>query len=309
MQNKTERNKTILISQIIVALIITGGLFYYQMNKSAPPTAIEESHLHAWDQQVKFPEKQSVFLEPLKKEMPEDFTTPPSPQASSTEEIFKQAPVNVKTEDPCQTAVQQLDRFYVHLDSQIYFQEYNMEGGSKNFFQKIAKKLMANPPDVARETDNLFTILKNIAHFFRVLGGHDLQLVKAILANEDELLEQVMAHFYRWSVLNEQCLKCDYGIRLPLENMSRYAGFFLNTLGGQSYLFRRKIKIRLLTKYYCVLILDQANDQNLNQFGIDIRYPIDSLLDEMEVIRRLHNRDLYLDRLDHLKNKYERLHG
>jgi len=167
--------------------------------------------------------------------------------------------------------------------------------------------MSANPPSVIRETDNLFTILKNTAHFYRVLGGENIKIIKDILANEDEIIETTMAHFFHWSELDTKCTSTDQP-KLHLESLYNYAGFFLNTLGGQSYLFRRKIKIRMLTRYYCILILDRANEQNMNQFGIDIRYPINTLLDEMEVSQKLKNRDKYVDRLDELKMKYENLY-
>jgi hypothetical protein len=36
--------------------------------------------------------------------------------------------------------------------------------------------------------------------------------------------------------------------------MYEYASY-LNTLGGRSYLMRRDSKVRLLTTYYCILVL------------------------------------------------------
>jgi hypothetical protein len=112
-----------------------------------------------------------------------------------------------------------------------------------------------------------------------------------------------MACFYQWSLVDDLS-KPEYP-HFSLKDSYSYAGFFLNTLGGQSYLFRRKTKTRLLTKYYCVLILDRANDEDLNQFGIDIKYPLNTLIDEMETNQELKNND-YLAQLDKLQAKYEK---
>ena len=88
------------------------------------------------------------------------------------------------------------------------------------------------------------------------------------------------------------------------EVMYEYASFFLNTLSGKSYLLRRDSKVRILTSYYCVLILDMANDETLNKYGIDIRPYIDSTIQDMNNQKRLVYRRPYLETLAGLKKKY-----
>ena len=85
--------------------------------------------------------------------------------------------------------------------------------------------------------------------------------------------------------------------------------FFLNTLGGQSYLFRRESRVRMLGKYYSILVLDRANDASLNRHGIDIRPSVDSLLEEMKTTTSLAGRDTYLVRLILLRDKYLARYG
>ena len=46
--------------------------------------------------------------------------------------------------------------------------------------------------------------------------------------------------------------------------------FFLNTLGGRSYMLRRESKLRMLVSYYAILIVDRANDEKFNRYGIDV---------------------------------------
>jgi hypothetical protein len=92
----------------------------------------------------------------------------------------------------------------------------------------------------------------------------------------------------------------------PLNVMYEYAGFFLNTLAGKSYLLRRDSKVRILTIYYSILILDKANDETLNRHGIDIRPYIDFLFYDVINQRGLVYRKQYLAELIGLKEKYKR---
>ena len=92
--------------------------------------------------------------------------------------------------------------------------------------------------------------------------------------------------------------------RPSLEIMYEYAGYILNTLGGRSYLLRRDPKVRTLTTYYCVLILDRANDEELNPKGIDIRPYLRSSLMEIENHTGLVHQKEYLTKLKELYLKY-----
>lgn len=302
-KTKTDQTGNTLVILILLVLIVSAGLLYFFWDQQTPKKEVINIEKSSLDEQIAPPEKNSP-LHQYSEEREENVEKVEIPVSETT---YKQAPVNIDPADPCLSTEQQLDSFFNHLDGQAYFQAYKISGGSKKFFREISLQMSENPPSVTRETDNLFTILKNTAHFYRVLGGENIKIIKDILTNEDEIIEATMAHFFKWSELDSKCKNPDQP-RLPVESLYNYAGFFLNTLGGQSYLFRRKIKIRMLTRYYCILILDRANEQNINQFGIDIRYPINSLLDEMEVSQGLKNRDKYVDRLDELARKYEKLY-
>ena len=94
-------------------------------------------------------------------------------------------------------------------------------------------------------------------------------------------------------------------ISLPIKDLYEYAGFFLNTMGGQAYLFRRNSHIRLLVRYYCVLILDRANADIVNRHGIDILPHLESLINEMEIFETLEYRKHYLHTLRTLQEKYQ----
>ena len=93
--------------------------------------------------------------------------------------------------------------------------------------------------------------------------------------------------------------------RPSLSVLYDYAGYFLNTLGGRSYLLRRDSKIRILSMYYCVLILDIANDKGLNSNGIDIRPHIALTFNDISNQIGFAHQKAYLNELGNLKRKYK----
>ena len=78
-------------------------------------------------------------------------------------------------------------------------------------------------------------------------------------------MESSFATLYQAFALQEKCPADGPALRAPLKDVYPYAVFFLNTLGGSSYLIRRDSRVRMLTQYYSILILDQANKQRLNK--------------------------------------------
>lgn len=233
-----------------------------------------------------------------------DIEAEPGPGLQQKDEVD-----TANIEDQSQLLADRLKAFFDHLDNQQYISEFKLTGGSQKHFNGVLRKLFANPPIVSRETDDLFTILKNMAHFYRMLGKNDIILIKNILANEEDRLESVMSDFYQWTIIGQQYKSESLDITLPLKDLYEYASFFLNTLGGQSYLFRRDAKTRMLVKYYAILLIDRANTQSLNRHGIDIRFSVDSLLKEMETAQKLLYKNEYLGELYDLQEKYQTLYG
>ena len=212
-------------------------------------------------------------------------------------------------QNECLQTADKILLFFEHLDSQDYIRSYTIKTSTLDHMTGIINKLMANPPVVVRETDDLFAILHNMAHFFRILGPKDILLLKDILINEQELVESSMALFYKWSEIEPECSDKDIKIKLPLAGLYEYAGYFINTLGGQSYLFRRALYLRLLVRYYSILIIDRANNVDANRYGIDIRYTLDALISELQINRDLENRQEYLENLIILQESYQARYG
>jgi hypothetical protein len=212
-------------------------------------------------------------------------------------------------QNECLQTADKILLFFEHLDRQDYILKYAIKGSTLDHFRGIINKLIANPPVVVRETDDLFAILNNMAHFFRILGPKDILLIKDILINERELIEPTMALIYKWSEIESECSDNDLDINLPLPGLYEYAGYFINTLGGQSYLFRRELFLRVLIRYYSLLIIDRANSVDANRYGIDIRYTLDSLISEVQGNNDLVNGQEYLENLVRLQEKYQAQYG
>ena len=109
-----------------------------------------------------------------------------------------------------------------------------------------------------------------------------------------------MRLFYVWSSGPDGKLKG----RPTLPVQYEYAGYFLNTLGGRSYLMRRDPKVRLLATYYSIRNIDRANDRKLNPNGIDIRPAIAATAKEIRGQTGLVYRKQYLAELERLSAKY-----
>ncbi len=222
---------------------------------------------------------------------------------------YRQAATKAVLIDPCAINMNKIDTFFTHLNNREYFTEFQLDSDSKTYFQEISTILLEKPPQITRETDNLLTILQNTAHFYRVLGKKNIFILKKIMAHEKEMLEPVMGDFYALMLQRNECLQQEYPIQLPLEKVYNYSVFFLNTLGGQAYLFRRDSSIRMLTHYYCILVLDQANEKGINHLGVDIRFHMDKLIEELTSFSGLNQRDAYLNTLLLMQEKYERKYG
>ncbi len=206
--------------------------------------------------------------------------------------------------DANQQLVDDLNAFYAHLDQQPYMQNFQLKETSKNHFSKLLQVLIDNPPTITRETDDYFTLLKNTAHFFRVLGKDNILVLKGILDREKDSFERILKTFYALTD-HPVYLKEEFSLSIPPDNLYDYAGFFLNTIGGRLYLFRRDSASRMTISYYSVMIIDKANKKGNSRLGIDLRPAIDLLIEEIENTgTKLKFREEYLDTLYDLKENY-----
>lgn len=207
------------------------------------------------------------------------------------------------TQVSCEELEHQITSFFTYLDKKKYKDIYGLEGDTHDLFQKVVEQLSEKPPIVTGELKGISTLISNMAHFYRVLGRKQVGCINEILKNESDVMETMMATFFAWFASGDRCETLTKCSPYP-EVWYTYASFFLNTLAGKSYLLRRDSKMRILANYYCVLILDKANDEILNTYGIDIRPHIDFLIQDMDNQKGLAYKSQYLKTLKGLKEKY-----
>ena len=288
---------------IVVAIVGIVAYFGYSLFSSWHKESLETAKRHErveWEKRTKeLMEKVTGLEEELTSVKGE--TIP----ERKLKEVFGSDAAIVKEEEPLtfEEIEQQIKAFFTYLDEQDYVQAYQLKGGTYQQFQLVLKKIYANPPSLTEETASLYNLYRNMAHFFRVMGKKRVNLTRDVLQNEDEILESVMQTFYLWAT--DETADREKTGQPSLKTLYTYSGFFLNTLAGKSYLLRRNSKIRLLTTYYSVLILDRANDEQLNPVGIDIRPYIEFLLNDLQSQIGLIHQKQYLSELIKLADKYK----
>ena len=243
-------------------------------------------------------------LNPVNSSGQTEGTNANNPEPLSAEDIPGQIQQKLAPESDYQDLIKAIDSFYAQLDKRPYMQNFNLKESNKIHFSKLLQKLVDNPPVVIRETDDLFTLLQNTAHFFRILGKENINILKAILSNERESFEQILEAFYKLTY-HPDYLKKEYSLSIPPDALTDYAGFFLNTMGGRLYLFRRDSISRMVVSYYAIITIDRANIEGNGGHGIDLRTAIVSLIEEIENGgNRLQLKEKYLDTLYDLQEKY-----
>jgi hypothetical protein len=201
-----------------------------------------------------------------------------------------------------ETLDEKITNFFLYLDQKGYLADSGINDSSREFAMGVVRRLEKAKPVITGETANLYSLMKNITYFYRVLGKENLKALKTIIDAEGEIIEPVMALMFKWLNPWETALNRD-SANVPPEVMYEYASFFLNTIAGQSYLFRRNSKIRDLVRYYSIIVVDSASSQDLNRYGIDLRPHINTLLEDMKSHNLLSNRDEYMLKLQEISGR------
>jgi hypothetical protein len=287
---------------IVVAIVAIAAYFGYSLfsnwHKQSLETAKRQERVE-WEKRTKeLMEKVTGLEEELTSVKGESIPE------RKLKEVFGSEAGGVKEEEPLsfEEIEQQVIAFFTYLDEQDYVQAYQFKDGTYQQFLWALNKLSTNPPSITDETASLYNLYRNMAHFFRVLGKKRVNLTLDVLQNEGEILESAMQTFYLWAT--DETADREKTGQPTLKTLYTYSAFFLNTLAGKSYLLRRNSKIRLLTTYYSVLILDRANDQQLNPAGIDIRPYIEHLRYDLQSQIGLIHQKQYLTQLQQLADKY-----
>jgi len=205
----------------------------------------------------------------------------------------------------CNRFADTVEQFFNTLDSRPYIERFKIGQKSSSYFPQLIQKLVDNPPVVTGEMNDIFTILQNTAHFFRIIGKKNIVILKGILDQEKSTFEATLADFYQLTN-NPECMQERFSLKISDDSLYNYAGFFLNTMGGRLYLFRRDSMSRMIVNYYAIMTIDLANREGRNKYGVEVDSAIDRLIGDIESSSiDLKMREMYLDTLYNLKVKYQ----
>jgi hypothetical protein len=295
---KAERNYQPVM--VILVLIVIGA-FLWILLRDWYATRIEtarQQESQEWQQRTEVLTQKLTNLEqelkaargeaPLEEKIAEVFGPP------AAEPPAREKPM------PAEEIERRVKAFFTYLDSRDYVKGYELPGGVYAEYVQAVEALSAHPPKVAGETESLYEMLKNVSYFFRAMGRKRVQLTAEILKREPEIMESAMRVFFQWYTGPLETLQG----KPSLKTMYTCASFLVDTFGGRSYLLRRDARIRLLSTYYCIQVLDRANDQKMNPNGIDIRPLIAGLAGDMRSQTGLAYQKQYLAELERLARKY-----
>ena len=292
--------------KIVVAILIVGIVLFlgYSMVAKWHSTKVDQAQMEREAECAEQIARLEQHIAALEQEL-DRFSAVPPPEKKLSE-IFggKTEYLSYDTKVDCKAMEAQILTFFKYLDNQPYMAKYKERGGAQQLYRETMAALISSPPMLTGELEDLISLIRNVTHLYRSLGKERIETIKAILENEADIIESVLAIFYIYSLPADRCPNKQ--LKVPtLEAFYNYSGYFLNTLAGRSYLLRRDSKLRVLLSYYSVLVLDRANDEMLNSAGVDIRPFIDVSYFEISSQRSLAYQKQYMTELERLREKYE----
>ena len=254
--------------------------------------------------------RQAVPQEPDPSEpsSPLESPAPEEEQGAAGTVVSGEVPKVEDRVDECARIERDVRDFFGYLDEQDYVRRLTRDADAWSVFVRALGKLAARPPVPAGEGLDPAVMTRNIYHLFRVLDDREIHLAKDVIEQEGDTLELNLDILHQWLTLGGRCPD-PQGIRPSQEVLYRYAGFFMNTIGGRSYLFRRATWLRLLISYYAVLILHDADREGINTYGIDVLPMAQQVRDEVARYGGYHFQGTYLDRLDAVAGYYRAERG
>ena len=290
---------------LIIALAVAGFVY---LKDRAVQNAAEEAALkerEAWQHKNQLLEKKLGGLEKNVEQLGRDLQLAdqaPPLELDRRVQVFGDNGTGMESGPSVHNVHRKVMKFFGYLDQKGYLSARGIGATSYEHFKNIIDRLMLASPVISGESQDMMTLLKNITYLFNALGKNDTLLVRDIINGESEIIEPTMKLFFMW--LDPANTIAGAGrITIPFEKQYEYAAYFLQTIGGKAYLFRRDAKTRLLMSYYCILILDQANQETLNKYGVDIRPLVSSLITEIQSSKGLADKQEYIAALNIIKKK------
>jgi hypothetical protein len=258
---------------------------------------------HAWMERTR--ELEGIIIEMQKGVEPK-----PLRPAERLRQVFGPSSPLAKGFSPrtmkCAELEQSLRAFCQYLDAGETFRSQKTYRDSWAFFTDILATLGRKPPTISAEAYRPSLLIENSYYFFRLLKREKMDIVREVLQYEADLSDPLMGILYHWLMNKGSCDKPP-PFASNFDIMYRYAGFFLNTLGGHSYLYRRDSRISLLTIYYSILVVHEANSRGFNEVGLDLRFFLPLIFGEIQSRNDLLYAEDYLQTLTDLQLQYFRI--
>lgn len=290
---------------IIIIFLVSAAMGYMAYRQFMKWHEEELQAAVAYQQQLNAEKSAELEYQILQLQNKLTMLEPPPVPDDRLQEVFGTPPADAPGEQslPCDALKNKISAFFNYLKENAYVEKDPSGKNPSETFAQLIRALSANPPLITDETRDMVSLKHNMAHFYRVMKKDRFEMVKSILSAENDVLEHAMADFYTYYACGDCCKNADEAC-VSLNTLYEYAGFFVHTFAGRSYLFRRNSAIRCLTDYYSVLILDRANDEGINRYGIDIRPYIDLAEENIASQNNLIFQDHYLETLTGLQEKY-----
>jgi hypothetical protein len=300
-----KKNTPLFLISSLVFLAIATGLIVWQWDGLVEKIAGEkiEEERQAWMERTR-------DLETMILELQQGKESKPLLPTQRLSQVFGPNSSLVKGVSPrsmkCQELEESLRAFCQYLDAGETFRSQKTYRDSWALFTSILDSLERRLPVISGESYRPALIVENSFYFFRLLGREKIDIIREVIKFESDLAEPLMGIMYYWLMTGRSCDKLP-SPSSALKFMYNYAGFFLNTLGGHSYLYRQDSKISLLTIYYSTLVIHEANMRELNEVGFDLRFFLPDIFQEIQSRNDLLYAEDYLQTLTNLQLQYFRL--
>jgi len=300
-----EKRTPFYLISTLALLAIFAGLIVWQWDTLVEKIAGEkiEEERQAWMERAQ--ELEGIILQ-----LQQGRQFKPLLPAERLSQVFGPTSPLVKGASPrsmkCEELEDALRAFCRYLDAGETFRSQKTHRDSWALFTSTLESLERRPPVMSAESYRPSVIVENSFYFFRLLGKEKINIVREVIKFESDLAEPLMGIMYYWLMTGRKCDKLP-SPTATLKVMYQYAGFFLNTLGGHSYLYRQDSRIRLLTIYYSILVIHEANMRELNEMGLDLRFFLPHIFQEIQSRNDLLYAEDYLQTLTNLQLQYFRL--
>jgi len=308
-----KKNVTRAIIIAVAAVIIAIGAFYVMKDTGEIPE--QEEPVASVVEELEKP----LTMEAREKPAPAEETKLPGikeKEEAVTEETtvkegylekqeFRQPLEEKKTRQ--EQVREEMEILFTYLDDRGYAEKYGLEKGTFHHFKSTTSLLLSKSPVIVGETQDVYVLTRNMAHFYRVAKKGNINLVKEILRTEKDIIEPSTALIYEWFML-EQTERGGKST-MTLANYYEYAAYFLETVSGTAYLMRRDSRTRLLTTYYAILVIYEAEEKNLNKYGIDAVPHIDRLIEDMRSYMNLDDKETYIATLSSIEKEIKEKRG